>query len=118
MRTVLYAHDMEPITILELSPWAVEYLKERGSVILPVYRPIKSTLPPPGPIEPEPVWQVRITGETLHRNGKRHMMLFTHNEEHAMLLKAAFLPGQRWTLNEIKQEEFAKGFLAAFQRLC
>lgn len=118
MRVVLHAHDMEPITILELSSWACEFLERHRTVNLPVYRPASVRVPPRDIVPPpETFWQVRITAEPLHRNGERHMMLFTHDEEQAMLLKSAFLPGQRWALKEIERDAFAKGFLEAFMKL-
>jgi hypothetical protein len=117
MRVVLYAHDMEPITILELSSWACDYLQERSEVMLPVMRPITSHVYDPTlPLEAR-FWRVHITAEKLHRNGEAHTMLFTHNEEEALLLKAAFLPGQQWALKDIRREEFAKGFMDALLRL-
>lgn len=115
MRTVLYAQDMEPITILELTGWQQDFLEKHGEVRLAVIPPVKMT----PPIEPQPellnLWQVRITAEKFRRNGVYHLMLFTNDEEHALLLKAAFLPGQRWTLQNIERNAFAKGFLQAFQ---
>lgn len=119
MRVVLYAHDMEPITILELSSWAHDFLEKHRTVNLPVYQPASVMALPVGraPLVAETFWKVCITAEPLHRNGERHMMLFTHDEEQAMLLKSAFLPGQRWALKEIERDAFAKGFLEAFTRL-
>src|SRR6185295_2054199 len=109
---------MEPITILELSSWAIDYLEKRGDVVLPVIKPVSCRfIPPEEHFELEPIQQVRISAERLHRNGQVHMMLFTHNEEPAMLLKAAFLPGQLSTLRDREREAMAKGFLQAFSML-
>lgn len=117
MRVVLYAHDMEPITILELSSWAYDFLQKHGQVNLAVHRPMKFTPSTELDFEDCKIWQVCITSETLHRYGERHMMLFTHNEEEALLLKAAFLPGQRSALQEHEREAFAKGFISALGML-
>lgn len=116
MRTVLYAHDMEPITILELSGWKYDFLVKHGEIRLAVIPPVKITpVPWEVPLEEEyRAWQVRITAEQFYRNGIKHLMLFTHDEESALLLKAAFLPGQQWTLRDIEREAFAKGFMQAF----
>jgi len=117
MRTVLYTHDLEPITILELEEWKMRMLEERGRVELAVMKPMSVAAWNPSVVpEPEPIWRVCITAERFHSNGQIHMMLFTHNEEHALLLKSAFLPGQRWALKELTAAEFAKGFLAALSR--
>lgn len=113
MRAVLYAHDMEPITILEVKDWMRQYLESHREVRLPVYdAPLLDARPSgPGRLEYR---VVRITAETFKRNGEAHMMLFTHDEENSMLLKSAFLPGQRSSLKYLERAAFAKGFLAAF----
>lgn len=117
MRVVLYAHDMEPITVLELSSWAYDFLKKHREVNLPCYSPIRTVPPSEADAFDQKFWQVHITAETLHRHGEQHMMLFTHNEEEALLLKAAFLPGQRSMLKEHERKAFANGFLLALSRL-
>lgn len=118
MRVVLYAHDMEPITILDLSHCAYDFLHKHGSVRLAVPMQCSVVALTDGPIEADfSSWIVEITAERLHRNGERHMMLFTRDEEQAMLLKAAFLPGQQHALREKQREAFAQGFLHAISKL-
>lgn len=117
MRVVLYAHDMEPITVLELSSWAYDFLQERGQVSLAVIPPVKYVPPTELDLDVCKIWQVHITAEILHRHGERHLMLFTHDEEQALMLKSAFLPGQRSTLQEHERKAFADGFLCALNRL-
>jgi len=121
MRVVLYAQDFEPITIIELEPWAVDYLREHRSVRLAVETP-----PPTSPCNglsnymtfgPD-MRQVEIRAETIRFYGRdEHMMLFTRNEASAMLLKAAFLPGQRVALQAAERDAFARGFLSALGRI-
>jgi hypothetical protein len=117
MRTVLYAHDMEPITVLELTPWAADFLAKRGEVRLAIQRPVAVHVMPP--IEPPDFrsWQVLLTAEWFVRRGERHMFVFTSDEENAMLLRAAFLPGQRGELRERENAAMAQGFLKAFALL-
>lgn len=116
-RVVLYTDDMEPITVLQLPELARRYLLERAYVVLDV-------------MEEVPVlerWEERparlqcrtvtIYAELLLRKGQMHHMLFTRDEESALLLKAAFLPGQQATLGNIEARGFADGFLAALERL-
>lgn len=117
MRVVLYAHDMEPITILNLSDWAYRHLEQHRQVVLPVMKPMSVLAMPELSPAAEFFRKVEITAEPLHRNGEKHLMLFTRDEEQALLLKAAFLPGQQWVLRDIRRDEFAKGFLAAFDML-
>lgn len=120
MRAVLYTHDMEPITVLELQPWAAEFLTKRGMVSMAVTRPISYTMLAAGEMpsmEETCVWRVDITAEYFVRNGQRHLFLFTHQEEHALLLKSAFLPGQRSALRDRDKDAFGKGFMAALGML-
>lgn len=120
MRAVLYAEDMEPITVIELSELAQHYLKERlfvrVAVMLP---PMLSVLAATQKPEIDSHLKiVNITAEILIRRGNEHMMLFTKDEESAMLLKCAFLPGQSRGLQEREREAFAKGVLYALERAC
>jgi hypothetical protein len=114
MRVVLYADDMEPITVIELSGLAEGYLKKHGMARLPVM------LPPMISVIAEtqsPTFfdckTVTIFRETFIRHRREHMMLFTFDEESAMLLKCAFLPGQQAGLQERERTAFARGFLEA-----
>jgi hypothetical protein len=117
MRVVLYADDMEPITVIDLSELARGYLNERGMVRLSVMLPpmlsvLDATAPPLSDCK-----IVTIFAEIFIRNGRKHMMLFTHDEENALLLKCAFLPGQQSGLQERERTAFARGFLDALARV-
>lgn len=117
-KIVLYTHDLEPITIFELSAQAIHYLRMNGAVTIPVCQPL--------PLEPED-WgspgqttkfhKVHIRMELLVWRRQEKPILVTHDEESALLLKAAFLPGQQAAINGIKRESFAKGFLMAVDGL-
>ena len=117
MRVVLYADDMEPITVIELSATAEEFLNKCGMVKLAV------RVPPALPLLTEqqaPIvsdWIVRIFSERFVRHGREYRMLFTRDEESALLLKCAFLPGQQARLQEREREAFASGFLYALNRI-
>jgi len=45
------------------------------------------------------------------------MILFTHNEESALLLKSAFLPGQQAELKLRDRDAFARGVMRALEML-
>ena len=120
MRVVLYAdQDMEPITVIELSEFAVDYLNQYKRATLPVFVPMKPSFISDEDqiINCDVLKQVNIYAETLIRKGRKYMMLFTQDEESALLLKSCFLPGQRSELNEVMKDEFAKGFLCALNRI-
>lgn len=73
MRAVLYADDMEPITVVELPEFAEEYLAERGMVRLAVMRPPEWVIPATQPPKFEKLTTVTIVAERLVRNGRAHM---------------------------------------------
>lgn len=119
MRVVLYAEDMEPITVLELSAWVVQHLERHRTVRIPVLLP-PMTLAGDGtlPTHPQSFPVVDIFAERLAHHGRNSLILFTRSEENALLLKCAFLPGQEAGLQEREREHFAKGFLSALNLAC
>jgi hypothetical protein len=122
MRAVLYADDMEPITVIELSGYALRVLQERRMVNLEVRPPSTELGLGLGPTLAVAdmnlcIRVVTIRAEDFYRSGQKHTLLFTANEESAMLLKSAFLPGQRRTLQDNEREAFAKGFLTAIENV-
>lgn len=118
MRVVLYANDMEPITVIEIENSTYEYICNYGIVNIHVpSRPFCSVLIPSGPIQIDNIKIVSIFAERFVRNGREHRMLFTHDEESAMLLKCAFLPGQQARLQERERAAFARGIIAALNSI-
>lgn len=114
MRVVLYADDMEPITVIDLPALAEGYLAERGMVRLAVMLPpMLSVLAATQAPKFDDCKTVTIFGERFIRHGREHMMLFTRDEESALLLKCAFLPGQQAGLQERERTAFARGVLEA-----
>lgn len=116
MRTVLYANDMEPITVLELSAFTQKYLIEQGLVHIAVMEPPRYQAIPDFPLNLQ-MRSVTIRAEKFIRRGENHMLLFTNDEESALLLKCAFLPGQQAELNQRDRKAFASGFLDALYKL-
>ena len=116
MRVVIYAMDFEPITIVELPGFAIDHIEKYGRVSIPV-QSSPSLVPSIGHIDDVPFKVVRIQAEKFRYHNYVQFMLFTPDEESAMLLKASFLPGQQATLQQRELNAFAAGFLAAIQRL-
>lgn len=113
MRVVLYAYDFEPITILDLDAWSVGRLREARTVLLvcPPQWDMKSILDfdPSAPIKPIHIKTVRLDAEPLRRmdrtgRAEEAMLLFTADEESALLLKSVFLPGQYKEVHEREQD--------------
>lgn len=118
MRAVLYADDFEPITVFELDPWAHQYLIEQGQVRLAVMPRLVGIYNGEDDSRLEMHrWIVNITAESLIRKGRETLMLFTRDEEQALMLKAAFLPGQYQEVQDRESAAFAKGFLHALSGL-
>jgi len=117
-RVVIYTNDMEPITVVELTSAARELLMQQGRVRLAVMPPFPSFDydPHEAPFDWRK-YEVELFVETLLRHGKVHKMVFTHNEESALLLKAAFLPGQYGELGEVRAKAMADGFIKALGML-
>ena len=118
MRVVLYAEDMEPITVIDLTALAYGYLIERGMVRLAaMLPPMLSVLAAKQAPNSDDCKTVTIFSERFVRHGREHLMLFTRDEESALLLKCAFLPGQQAGLQERERTAFASGFLEALARV-
>lgn len=116
MRAVLYTNDMIPITVLELNVWCDNHLRKHGCLMLPVIEPVQCTLQHDIPTSTN-IKTVVIKSETLIRHGKECLMLFTHDEEHALMLQSAFLPGQQLGIRDREIKAFAQGFMHALAKL-
>ena len=116
MRVVLYTNDMEPITVIDLSKTAARYLHQYNHVRLPVIEPI-SLISTNDDKVIQHFKTVDIYAERLRRKGAETLMLFTNDEENALLLKSIFLAGQQSEINNIKNQSFARGFLHALNTL-
>jgi len=60
---------------------------------------------------------VEIRAETLYIYGKETMMLFTYDDESALLLKSVFLAGQQKELRAIKDDAVIEGVLLTLHKL-
>lgn len=95
MRAVLYSSfDLEPITILSIDPYIEGLLKERGRVSMPVYDIVRVVALSYNEATQARFRTVEIISERLVIHGKQTRMLFTANDESALLLQSVFLPGQ------------------------
>lgn len=115
MRAVLYSYDFEPITVIYVPEWARQHMEQHQCFAMAVFERL-----PVRPCDYEaPATRsyriVRIQCERLRRGYRSHWMLFTEDEESALLLRTAFLPGQLGEVQERQREAFSKGFWAAVQ---
>jgi hypothetical protein len=111
---------MEPITVIELEPWAWQFLREQRSVRLAVHRQVSAHYDPDAENAPTfdmGKWIVHITAEVLVRGKHTSLMLFTNDEEAALLLKSELLPGQHRDVQDREKAAMAKGFMSALNML-
>lgn len=116
-RVALFTDDLEPITVLQLTALAHQHLLEHKQVTLACIEPIDYLIPKPDEqiaIKPR---TVTISAQRLTFNGKTKYMLMAMDKESALLLKAAFLPGQQSAISGVEAQGIAKGFLAALESL-
>ena len=116
MRAVLYAYDLEPITIIDVPHGAVDYLRKHGIVRIHVPTCPRTTFPLSAQIQTE-FKLVTIRAERFVFRDQETMMLFTHDEETALQMKSTFLPGQLGAIQDLQRNAFAHGFLTALRKL-
>lgn len=117
VNTVLYTHDMEPITVLQLSQRAVDYLRTTGMVRIPVMPANYMPRIPTDHLEPIDAYIVTITMDVIRKGYQTYPILLTHDEESALLLRSAFLPGQQRARAADYASGVAHGFLLALEKL-
>lgn len=119
MRAVIYdAENYEPLTVIDIPQAFVREIEsgKRGPVLrFPVRGPV-SFGPTGRETVPELVMprSVTVRFETIYKGRQRCMWLCTTvDAESALLLRAAFLPGQQGEVNRQLDSAFLKGLLAA-----
>ena len=116
MRAVLYAYDLEPITIIDVPHGAMDYLRKHDIVKIDVPTYPITTFQLSAPIQTESKL-VTIRAEKFVFGNQETIMLFTHDEETALQMKATFLPGQLGAIQDLQRNAFAHGFLTALRKL-
>ncbi len=105
MNVVLYTHDFEPITVLDLPQWLLEQLERQGAVRVAVMRPVQFGENPNVAIgSVEGPQTVTIYCEKLRwKDGITKPILVTYDEELALTLKPCWLPGQQAAVQSYRQ---------------
>lgn len=108
MQVVLYTDDMEAITVIDLPQWFLERLHDGQVMRVAVEDSAPPTWPSADAVVPVcKFYAVSIWAERFVRNGGSTWLLFTRDEELALLLRSSVLPGQRRDY----QDEFKRGFI-------
>lgn len=125
MRVVVYADDFEPITVIKLDQWAVDFLRTTDRIclytepdwMLDVWEP-----------EDEPIsmkiMHVVLHAVWFHRRGRwgdtdrnAGLILMADDHENALQLRSIFLAGQQRLVREREDIAFARGALTMFGRM-
>ena len=114
MHAVIYTKELEPITVVWLASWAVKMLRDHSHVAFAVCPPMSAGLSDFNDFSTMKSWVVRLRGDEIRMNRASTWILTTDDEEVALLLKAAFLPGQQQALRERDRVAMAKGAMSAF----
>jgi hypothetical protein len=106
MNVVLYTRDMEPITVIDLPLWALEFAQRMGRVRIEAADPVDMNQLIPG----QRVDSLRFHIVTL----EFHRLLLSRDRESwivtvdddvlALKLRPAWLPGQRAKINQYESE--------------
>lgn len=115
---VLYTVDLEPITALQMPERAMKVLREHGQVQLAVTErlsPLSCSESSSHAVKRVRV--VQVWAERFKYRDADTLMLFTHDDESALLLRSAFLPGQQDSLQNERSKAFADGFMKALNLL-
>lgn len=115
-KSVLYTPAFEPITVLSLSDSAWWYFVNHGTYSFAIMEMPKLAYDPNPDLRVN-FKQVYVWAEKLAYRDTKTMMLFTYDDENALLLKSSFLAGQQRELNDERADAFAKGFLKALALL-
>lgn len=124
MRHVIYAdQDLEPITVIELDSFCENILRrhENDHLVIAVMEPLKPFATMLPPMEAK-MREVRIRAERFVRRRpgrpeQRSLMLFTEDDESALLLKSVFLPGQHREVQQRERDAFVNGLVSAIKGL-
>lgn len=113
MLVTIYTRDLEPITVVRLAPWAIAMLKEHGHIALAAMPRHVLAAPEESEIPLIENWVVRLRGDEIRLGGARTWILTTSDEEVALALKSAFLPGQVRDVKEREHEARGEGMRMA-----
>lgn len=109
MNVVIYTKDMEPITVIDLPPAMIRFGQERHFLRVPVQVPVPAYLPPGWSVDDAVVDSAVIRTVALEfselrmPDGKTSCIVVTHDEEFALALRPAWLPGQRGAINDYER---------------
>lgn len=116
MNVVLYTLDLEVITVINLPHEAMQFFRDGKHWRVAVVDPMSAkSLASYALCDTMKI--VTIRAEEIRRRGKSGWMLFTDDDECALMLGSSMLPGQIKDFREEYKRGFANGFLEAVLRM-
>ena len=109
MRTIIYTRALEPITVVWLAQWAVHMLSECGRINFAIHPPVATSNIEDAVAPIGADWVVRLRGEQLRLGAARTWILIADDEELALMLSAAFMPGQQGAVREHERQARQQG---------
>lgn len=110
MRCVIYSLDFEPITVIALDRWCLDHLQQHNRVSLQAIEEPPMQMPDPDEEITVSLRVVRLEAIWITRGDRRRFpVLFTSDEESALLLKSTFLAGQQRALQQECHTAFVRG---------
>ena len=116
MNAILFTLDFEPITVIDLPMWAHEIALERQYFRMEVMDPPKLY----GDIEVRLIEPKMVTiraQKFIWIDKSERIIYVTADEEAALLLQSAFLPGQMKDVQEQRKSAFSQGILFALDKM-
>lgn len=109
MNVVIYTRDMEPITVIDLPMWALEFGERMAYVRVALDTEV--LLAPPAPSSPSTIDTLRVVTlefvpirlSRVHHDPARRWLIVTDDDELALALRPSWLPGQRRKVNEYER---------------
>lgn len=115
---VIYSVDHEPISYIRMLPEFYDYFSKYEIVKFPVRKPMTfKELTSINPIADTGPLYAEIRAMRLRIKDTIRLMLYTNNEETALLLANDFLPGQTKEINLIKGAAIMEGIALAIRKL-
>lgn len=103
MNVVLYTRDMEPITVIDLPMWALQVGERRGMVAVDVMPPLNPKWLDPKENLLDHFRRVYLEFHRIRFHDKQSWLVTVDKDELALLLKPAWLPGQRAKINKYER---------------
>jgi hypothetical protein len=102
LNIVLYTRDFEAITIIDVPMWAIDRMRTRDSIRIPIQSaPLNYSVDHSIPVELQFMYAEIYMERMKWIDGSMKSIFITDSDELALLLKPAWLPGQQGEINKM-----------------